>query len=101
MKNRVRNSLLVGAGFLAGSLGLKALTSPVAKRGCVKAMVQGMKVKAACLDMAEQAKAEYDDIVAEATYLAQTEGASVEPEVAAGDQGACACGCSAPSPTVA
>lgn len=91
MKERVRNSLLVGAGFLAGSLGLKALVSPVAKRGYVKVLVQGMKAKSACLNIAEQAKAEYDDIMAEATYLAKNDTPTEAAE-------ACSCGCGAPAP---
>lgn len=91
MKERVRNSLLVGAGFLAGSLGLKALVSPVAKRGYVKVLVQGMKAKSACLNLAEQAKAEYDDIMAEATYLAKNDAPAEASDT-------CACGCAAPAP---
>ena len=60
-----KGSLLVGAGFLLGTLGVKALTSEPAK----KCYVQGI---------VEEAKAQVDDIVAEATYL--TEGETAEEE---------------------
>ena len=69
MKTKTRNGLLVGAGFLAGTLGIKALTSKTAKKGYVQVVAQGMRAKAAYLDIVEQAKAEVDDIMAEATYI--------------------------------
>lgn len=72
MNGRTRNALLVGAGFLAGTLGIKALTSPLAKKGYVQVVAQGMRAKNAYLDVVEQAKAEVDDIVAEASYLTST-----------------------------
>ena len=75
--------MLVGAGFLAGTLGLKAVTSNAAKRLAVQGVAAGMRVKAGYEDIVEQAKAEVDDIVAEAAYL------NAEPEAAAAD--ACAC----------
>jgi len=65
-----RNWLFTGIGFLAGTVGIAALTSDVAKKGYVHCMAQGMKAKASYQDMVEQAKAEYDDIVAQATYIA-------------------------------
>ena len=37
--------LLVGAGFLLGSVGVKALTSQKAKQVYVKGIVQGMRAK--------------------------------------------------------
>lgn len=70
MKNTTCAGLLVSAGFLVGSLGLKLLTSATAKKGYVHLMAQGIRAKNAYQDMVEQAKAEVDDIVAEATYLA-------------------------------
>jgi hypothetical protein len=70
MKTKTRNGLLVGAGFLAGTLGIKALTSATAKRGYVHIAAQGIRAKNAYLDVVEQAKAEVDDIVSEASYLA-------------------------------
>lgn len=77
------HALLVGAGFLAGTLGLKAVTSDAAKRLAVQGVAAGMRVKAGYEDVVEQAKAQVDDIVAEAAYLNSAEG------------DACACGCKA------
>lgn len=69
MKSRTRNGLLVGGGFLLGTLGLKALTSETAKKCYVQGIVQGMRAKSAYETMVEQAKAEVDDMMAEATYI--------------------------------
>ena len=77
------HALLVGAGFLAGTLGLKAVTSDAAKRLAVQGVAAGMRVKAGYEDVVEQAKAQVDDIVAEAAYLNSSE------------DDACACGCKA------
>lgn len=77
------HALLVGAGFLAGTLGLKAVTSDAAKRLAVQGVAVGMRVKAGYEDVVEQAKAQVDDIVAEASYLNGSE-----------DE-ACDCGCKA------
>lgn len=77
------HALLVGAGFLAGTLGLKAVTSDAAKRLAVQGVAAGMRVKAGYEDVIEQAKAQVDDIVAEAAYLNSSE------------DDACACGCKA------
>ena len=78
MKKTTCASLLVSAGFLAGSLGLKLLTSATAKRGYVHVVAQGIRAKNAYQDIVEQAKAEVDDIVAEATYLAEAEKPAAE-----------------------
>lgn len=83
MKSRTRNGLLVGGGFLLGTLGLKALTSETAKKCYVQGIAQGMRAKSAYEAMVEQAKAEVDDIVAEATYLT-TEAAAADA-ASAGD----------------
>lgn len=69
MKSRTRNGLLVGGGFLLGTLGLKALTSETAKKCYVQGIAQGMRAKSAYEAMVEQAKAEVDDMMAEATYI--------------------------------
>lgn len=69
MKSRTRNGLLVGGGFLLGTLGLKALTSETAKKCYVQGIAQGMRAKSAYETMVEQAKAEVDDMMAEATYI--------------------------------
>ncbi len=88
MKEKTRNALLVGAGFLGGTLGIKALTSSVAKKGYVHVVAGGMKAKAAYLDIVEQAKAEVDDIVAEATYIS-----GAKPEGQKPAEGACCEAC--------
>ena len=63
------HALLVGAGFLAGTVGVKALTSETAKQCYVKGVAAGLRAKQSYEDIVEQAKAEVDDIVAEANYL--------------------------------
>ena len=67
MQNRTRNGLLVGAGFLLGTIGLKALTSPTAKRCYVQGVAYGLR-----------AKESYANIVEEASYLNRPQ--SSEPE---------------------
>lgn len=62
-------SLLVGAGFLLGTAGVKALTSQPAKKCYTHAVAGALRVKQGYDCIVEQAKAEVDDIVAEATYL--------------------------------
>jgi hypothetical protein len=61
-------AILVGAGFLAGTAGVKALTSKTAHKIYVKGLVQGLKAKECCESMVEEAKAQFDDIMAEAEY---------------------------------
>lgn len=62
-------SLLVGAGFLLGTVGVKALTSPQAKKCYVHGVAGALRAKQSYEEIVEQAKAEVDDIVAEAAYL--------------------------------
>jgi hypothetical protein len=69
VKSRTRNGLLLGGGFLLGTLGLKALTSEAAKKCYVQGIAQGMRAKSAYETMVEQAKAQVDDMMAEATYI--------------------------------
>lgn len=78
---------LVAAGFLLGTVGVKALTSEPAKKCYVQGVAGGLRVKAAYEDIVEQAKAQVDDIVAEATYLneqnaAKADEPAAEPETA-------------------
>ncbi|MDO4182652.1 MAG: preprotein translocase [Coriobacteriia bacterium] len=61
-------AIFVGIGFLAGTVGMKAVTSQAAKNIAVAGMVQGMKVKECCEGLVDEAKAEFDDIMAEAEY---------------------------------
>ena len=70
MKSGTKNFLFTGLGFLIGTVGIKAATSQTAKRGYVHAMAQGMKAKEEYNEIVEQAKAEYDDMKAEAEYIA-------------------------------
>ena len=80
-----KSGLLVGAGFLLGTVGVKALTSTTAK----KCYVQGLRAKATYENIVEQAKAEVDDIVAEATYISvvgKDGERPAEPAVEADDQ---------------
>lgn len=95
MKSRTRNGLLIGGGFLLGTLGLKALTSDTAKKCYVQGIAQGMRAKSAYETMVEQAKAQVDDMVAEANYInvaaaeekaAKAEAVEVEPVDVAGQQ---------------
>lgn len=60
---------LIGAGFLLGTVGVKALTSKTAKRCYVQGMVKGLEAKAAYENVVEKAKAEFDDMAAEANYI--------------------------------
>jgi len=70
MERGTKNFLWTGLGFLIGTVGLKAATSQTAKKGYVHAMAQGMKAKAGYNDIVEQAKAEFDDMKAEAEFIA-------------------------------
>ena len=70
MERTTKNILFTGLGFLIGTVGLKAATSKTAKKGYVHAMAQGMKAKAGYEGIVEQAKAEFDDMKAEAEYIA-------------------------------
>ena len=69
MKKATFNTLLIGGGFLLGTAGIKALTSAPAKKAYVHGIACGLRAKNCYQDMVEQAKAEVDDLVAEATYL--------------------------------
>ena len=70
MERGTKNFLWTGLGFLIGTVGLKAATSQTAKKGYVHAMAQGMKAKSEYNDIVEQAKAEFDDMKAEAEFIA-------------------------------
>ena len=70
MERRTKNALFCGLGFLIGTVGVKAATSKTARKGYVHAMAQGMKAKSEYENLVEQAKAEYDDMKAEASYIA-------------------------------
>ena len=72
-------SILVGAGFLAGTAGVKAVTSKTARKIYVKGLVQSLKAKENCESLVEEAKAQFDDLMAETEYQAKgTEEAAEE-----------------------
>ncbi len=82
MEGKTKNALLLGAGFLIGTVGVKALTSNTAKKVYVQGVACGLQAKSAYENIVEQAKAEVDDIVAEASYLSM----SKEDEAKAEDE---------------
>lgn len=67
--------ILIGAGFLLGSVGVKTLTSKKAKEVYVKGIVQGMRAKEEVETMVDEARAEFDDLLAEAGYVKENESA--------------------------
>ena len=73
MKKSAFNTLLVGGGFLLGTADIKLLASAPVKNACVQGIACGMRIKNGYQDMVEQAKAEVDDMVAEAAYITATE----------------------------
>ena len=64
----MNHGVLVGLGFLAGTAGIKLLKSKPVRTACVKSIAQGMKAKDYCESIVDEAKAEFDDIMAEAEY---------------------------------
>lgn len=60
--------LLIGAGFLLGTAGVKAATSKTARKGYVKTIACGLKAKEEVETLVDEAKAEFDDVLAEAGY---------------------------------
>ena len=85
MKDGTRNGLLVGAGFLLGTVGIKALTSPAAKRCYVQGVAYGLRAKESYSSIVEEAKAQVDDIVAEASYINSSQSFESEEQRASGD----------------
>lgn len=64
----MNHGVLVGAGFLLGTLGVKALKSEPAHKAAVATIAQGLKLKEGAESLVDEAKAEFDDILAEAGY---------------------------------
>ena len=64
----MNHGILVGAGFLLGTLGVKALKSEPAHKAAVATIAQGLKLKEGAESLGDEAKAEFDDILAEAGY---------------------------------
>lgn len=82
MKFGKRDGWMVAGGCVLGTLGVKALTSNAAKKCYVQGVAKGLQAKAAYQDVVEQAKAQVDDIVAEANYINESAKAD-QPEAAA------------------
>ena len=82
MKFGKRDGWMVAGGFVLGTLGVKALTSNAAKKCYVQGVAKSLQAKAAYQDVVEQAKAQVDDIVAEANYINESAKAD-QPEAAA------------------
>lgn len=83
MKFKKRDGWMLAGGFALGTLGLKALSSSAAKKCYVQGVAKGLQAKAAYQDVVEQAKAQVDDIVAEASYI--NESAKAEPTAVDGE----------------
>ncbi len=64
----IQKAILVGAGFLLGALGGKAIKSDSARKVAVGAVAQTLKLKEGAETLVDEAKAEFDDIVNEASY---------------------------------
>jgi lipoate-protein ligase A len=74
----MNHGILVGAGFLLGTLGVKALKSEPAHKAAVYTIAQGLKAKESAETLVDEAKAEFDDIMAEAGYNKKEEEAKAE-----------------------
>lgn len=66
--------ILVGAGFLLGTVGVKAAASKPARKACVKGIVCAMRAKESVETVVDEAKAEFDDLMAEAGYACADNG---------------------------
>ncbi len=82
MKFPKNGGWLLGAGFLLGTVGVKAVTSDAAKKVYVQGVAKGLQAKAAYQDVVEQAKCQVDDIVAEASYINESSKAEASAPVA-------------------
>lgn len=78
--------LLIGAGFLLGTAGVKAATSKTARKGYVKTIACGLKAKEEVETVIDEAKAEFDDMMAEAGYEKKAEAKDGEKEEAQADE---------------
>lgn len=83
-----KSGWLIGAGVLLGAVGAKALTGPTAKKCYVQGVAKGLQAKAAYEGIVEQAKAEVDDIVAQASYINVQSSLAGEPSAAADESSA-------------
>ena len=61
-------AILLSAGFLLGTVGMKVAKSEPVHKATVKMLAQGMRVKEEAQTLIDEAKADFDDLVAEASY---------------------------------
>lgn len=80
--------LLVLGGFLLGTAGVKAVTSRPAHKACVQVTACALQAKDCVSRVVDEAKAECDDIMAEANYVKVTRQAERESEEVVAD---CSC----------
>ena len=78
MKFKKRDGWMLAGGFALGTLGLKALSSSTAKKCYVQGVAKGLQVKQGYQNIVEEAKAQVDDIVAEANYINLSESEKAE-----------------------
>jgi hypothetical protein len=83
-----KSVLLLLAGFLAGSLGLRALASEPARKVYIGAVAQGLKARASAEGIYEEGRARFEDIIAEAEYLNESKGERTAEGVTNGTEGA-------------
>ncbi len=60
--------ILVGVGFLLGAASAKIARSERARKACVKGIVCMMKARESVEGMVDEARAQFDDMMAEAQY---------------------------------
>ena len=82
MKLKKRDGWMIAGGFALGTLGLKALSSSTAKKCYVQGVAKGLQVKQGYQNIVEQAKAQVDDIMAEANYINLSQNEKAEAETA-------------------
>ncbi len=74
--------LLVLGGFLLGTAGVKAATSRPVRKACVRTTVRALQCKDYVSHVVDEAKAQCDDILAEAEVIKAEEEAEREEEIA-------------------
>ena len=87
MDSIVRCGISAAAGFLLGTLGMKAVGSRAARNLAVKGIAAGMRARAGYEGMVEQARAQVDDMVAEASYFNKMQAEAGAPQEDAPEDG--------------
>lgn len=70
IKNRIA---IAACSFVLGTVAPSVLKSEPVHKACVKTVAAGMRAKSRYEGIVEEARAQVDDIVAEATYVNATE----------------------------